>query len=163
MLSINIIQFYQKCFVKHIEFNLTWTPTINHIWQTLILIAKYKVVKLQKPQGRDGKRHLQADVGLRREEIRGQLQVRLAAHEVDRDERLAAIALVAVQTLAAGVRADHHALCPVQALVVVARAGAREHHGRRELAEQPTGTHRSELWGIMHSSYTLDRQIDRYL
>lgn len=98
-----------------------------------------------KNQRREGKRHLQANVGLGREEVRGQLQVRLAAHKVHGNQRVAALALVAVQTLAAGVRPGHHALRPVQALVVVARAGAREDHGRRELAEQPAGRHGSAV------------------
>lgn len=63
------------------------------------------------------------------------MQVRLAANKVDADERLAALALVAVETLAAGVCSHNNALRPVQALMVVAGAGARKDHGGRELAE----------------------------
>jgi len=85
--------------------------------------------------------HLQADVGLRREETGGELQVGLAVDEVDADERLAALALVAVEALAARVCSHDNALRPVQALVVVTLAGARKDHRGRELAEKPAATH----------------------
>jgi hypothetical protein len=80
---------------------------------------------------------LQADVGLRGDETGGQLQIGLSVDEVDTDQRLAALALVAMETLAAGVRSHDHALRPVQALVVVTGAGSGKDHGRRELTEQP--------------------------
>lgn len=63
------------------------------------------------------------------------MQVRLAAHKVDADKCLAALALVAMETLAAGVRAHYNTLCPIEALMVVTWAGAWQDHGGRELAE----------------------------
>lgn len=79
--------------------------------------------------------YLQADVCLRGQETGRKLQVRPAVHEVDTDERLAVVALVAMETLAPGVRSRYNTLRTVEALVVVAGAGARKDHGRRELAE----------------------------
>lgn len=63
------------------------------------------------------------------------MQVGLAVDKVDTDERLAALALVAMETLAAGVHSHDNALRPVEALVVVAGAGARKDHRGRKLAE----------------------------
>lgn len=63
------------------------------------------------------------------------MQVGLAVDKVDADERLTALALVAVETLAAGVRSHDNALRAIEALVVIAGAGARKDHRGRELAE----------------------------
>ena len=63
------------------------------------------------------------------------MQVGLAADKVDADERLAAVPLVAMGTLAAGVCSCYNTLRSVEAFVVVAWAGARKYHGGRELAK----------------------------
>lgn len=57
-------------------------------------------------------------------------------HEVDADELLASLPLVALQALARGVAGLDEALGPVAALVVIALTGAWQHHRRGELAEQ---------------------------
>lgn len=63
------------------------------------------------------------------------MEVRASVHEVDADKRLAVLALVTMETLTLGVWSRYNALGAVQALVVVAGAGARKDHGRRKLAE----------------------------
>lgn len=63
------------------------------------------------------------------------MQVGLAVNKVDTDQRLTAITLVAMETLAAGVRSHDNTLRPIEALVVVTGAGARKDHRGRELTE----------------------------
>lgn len=87
------------------------------------------------PEKRERRPHLQANVGPRRDRIGGKPQVRLAVHKVDADERLAALSLVALETLAAGVGSHDDALRPVEAVVVVAGAGARKDHRWGQVAE----------------------------
>lgn len=70
------------------------------------------------------------------------MQVGLAVDKVYADKRLAALALIAVETLAAGVCSYDDALRTVEALMVVTGAGARKHHRGRELTEQPAATHK---------------------
>lgn len=70
------------------------------------------------------------------------MQVGLAVDKVDADKRLAALALIAVETLATGVCSYDDALRAVEALMVVTGAGARKHHRGRKLTEQPAGTHK---------------------